>query len=425
MLLALIVAAFVIDVIGLTSGFLLYVEGALFVVVGMLTVLSLYHAAQIERDTKLERRELTSILENTGDAVVIYENNFRALFFNIAAERLFRIHANDIIGHVFKPQDIEKEGWRTLIQVIFPSLAPRVIARSKEGEYPQVGDISFTNPDLEFRVTTTPLKDDAGNVFAFMKIISNRTAMIAALRSKSEFVTVASHQLRGPITDITWALESLANAGTELSETNKAIVDNALLASHGLLRRIEDLLNIAKIEEGGFGYSFAETDVVDFIGRVLSDVLPAAKKAGVKLYFDRPAHGLPHVTIDAKQLSLSLVNILENAIRYNIANGEVVVKVDQVADKPFVAVSIKDTGIGIPPEDMQKLFAKFYRAENAIKLQTEGSGLGLYIAKSIVNAHGGEIWVESELGRGTTITFTLPTDPNLVPKHEATASYLL
>ena len=424
-LLALIIAAFIIDFIGLTSGFLLYIEGAIFVVIGMLTVLSLSHAAQIERDTKLERRELTSILENTGDAVVVYDNNFRAVFFNLAAERLFRINANDIIGHIFKPQDIEKEGWRTLIQVIFPSLAPRVIARSKEGEYPQIGDISFTNPELEFRVTTMPLKDDAGNVFAFMKIISNRTTMIAALRSKSEFVTVASHQLRGPITDITWALESLANAGSELSDTNKAIVDNALLASHGLLRRIEDLLNIAKIEEGGFGYSFAETDVVDFIGKVLADVLPAAKKAGVKLYFDRPAHGLPKVTIDAKQLSLSLVNILENAIRYNIANGEVIVKVDQVADKPFVAVSVKDTGIGIPPEDMQKLFAKFYRAENAIKLQTEGSGLGLYIARSIVTAHGGEIWVESELGRGTTITFTLPTDPNLVPKHEATASYLL
>jgi signal transduction histidine kinase len=79
----------------------------------------------------------------------------------------------------------------------------------------------------------------------------------------------------------------------------------------------------------------------------------------------------------------------------------------------------------VPPEDMPKLFNKFYRAENAIKLQTEGSGLGLYIAKGVVTAHGGEIWAESEYNRGTTITFTLPTDPNLIPKHETGGEYLL
>ena len=102
-------------------------------------------------------------------------------------------------------------------------------------------------------------------------------------------------------------------------------------------------------------------------------------------------------------------------------NGEVTVKVDKMQDKPYVVVSVKDTGIGVPPEAMEKLFNKFYRADNALKRQTEGSGLGLYIAKGIVNAHGGQIWAESELNRGTTISFALPTDPNLVPKTEVGA----
>lgn len=423
-LIAIIAAAFAVDVVMVTSVYLLIVEAALLLAALVLLTSTVYRAAQAERDTKIVRIELANILENSSDAIVVYEADFRVLFFNAAAERFFQLHAASIIGHVFKPQDIEQQGWRTLMQVIFPSLAPRVIARSKEGEYPQVADISFSNPDFELRVATVPLKDENGTVFAFMKTIANRTAVIAAMRSKSEFVTVASHQLRNPVTDITWALESLTSA-PELAAGTKDIVENALAASHGLLRRIEDLLNIAKIEEGGFGYHFEESDVMDFLSKVLTDVLPAAKKAGVKLYFDRPSHDLPHVMIDAKQLSLALVNLLENAIRYNIENGTITVKADQVAGKPFVAVSVKDTGIGIPPEDVPKLFAKFYRAQNAMKLQTEGSGIGLYIAKSIVNAHGGEIWVESEYGRGTTITFTVPTDPNLIPKHEALASYLL
>jgi two-component system sensor histidine kinase VicK len=136
------------------------------------------------------------------------------------------------------------------------------------------------------------------------------------------------------------------------------------------------------------------------------------------MYFDRPKDALPHVMIDGKRLSIALTNFLENAIKYNIENGEVIVRVDQVPGKPFVEVSIKDTGIGIPPESIDKLFKKFYRAENAVASQTEGSGLGLYMAKGIVNAHGGEVWAESEVGRGTIMHFTLPTDPNLIPKHE-------
>jgi two-component system phosphate regulon sensor histidine kinase PhoR len=380
--------------------------------------------AAIDRDTKIQRSELDGILESLDDAVIVYETGFRAVFVNAAAERLFHVPAKAILGHVFSPRDIETPDWRTLVQTIFTSLAPRVTARSKEGDYPQVADLSFTDPPLELRVTTAPLMDEGGKPLAFMKIIRNRTALIEAIRSKSEFVTVASHQLRGPVTDVNWALQSLGGA-TELTDTNKTIVATALAASQGLLRRIEDLLSIAKMEDGQFGYAFEETDLADFIGKTLTEVMPAAEKSGIKIYFERPAEDLPKVTIDPKRLSLALVNLIENAIRYNVENGEVTVKAEQVPGKPFVAVSVKDTGIGIPPEDLSKLFNKFYRAENAMKLQTEGSGLGLYIVKGIVNAHGGEIWVESELNRGTTMTFTLPTDPNLIPQHEAGGEYLL
>jgi two-component system sensor histidine kinase VicK len=416
-LLAVIIVAFVIDVMVFTGGILLLIEAGLLLIVLVLIVSIAYRAARTDHDTKIERNELKSILGSLDDALIVYDENFNAVFFNPSAERLFKLSTKTVIGHKFAPQDVERQGWRTLIQVIFPSLAPRVVARSKEGEYPQVVDLSFTDPRLEFRVTTAPISDDNGKLLAFMKIIRDRTAQIEALRSRSEFLTVASHQLRGPLTDINWALEALGNA-SELADSNKLIVQNAIAASQGLLRRIESLINISKMEEGQFGYQFKETNIVDFIGKVLADILPAARKAGIKVYFDRPEGDIPLVTIDAARLSLALVNLAENAIRYNIENGEVIVKVDVMPGKPFVEVSVKDTGIGVPPEAMDKLFTKFYRADNAMRSQTEGSGLGLYIAKSIVAAHGGEIWIDSEVNRGATVHFTLPTDVNLLPKKE-------
>lgn len=415
-LLAIVIVAVVI------AGFFLsapvsWVEIGLLLIVFILVTASMYKSTSLDRSTNVERSELKSILASINDALIVYERDFKVIFFNPAAERMFKLQAKNVLGHALSPRDIETDGWRILTQVMFPSLAPRVVSRSKEGDLPQIVDASFTDPSLEFRIATAPVTDERGVTLAFLKIIRDRTAQVTAIRSRSEFITVASHQLRGPVTDINWALQSL-NAAPELSETDKLIVENAGAASQNLLRRIEDLLNIAKMEDSQFGYDFQELDMADFVEAVLSEVLPAAKKTGVKIYFDRPATPLPKVTIDPKRLSLALVNILENAIRYNVENGEVIVKIDTMADKPFLVVSVKDTGIGIPPEARQKLFTKFYRADNAVKAQTEGSGLGLFIAKSIVAAHGGEISVESEVNRGTTVSFALPTDPNLIPKRE-------
>jgi signal transduction histidine kinase len=418
-LLAIIAAIFVLD-INVLSGTMALIEGALLVIVFILVATSIYRTSQNDRNTSIERNELKSILGSLSDALIVYTGDFTVTFFNPAAERLFKIDAKTVLGHTISPRDIEKNEWRTLVQTVFPALAPRVTPRTKEGEYPQMVDISFTDPQMELRVTTAPVTTDEGKILAFTKIIRDRTSQIIAIRSKNEFIAVASHQLQGPVTDINWALQSLGSAAG-LDDSSKGIVENALLASQSLLRRIEDLLNIAKMEDGQFGYKFEDTDISDFIAKVLNEVLPAAQKAGVKVYFDRPSESLPRVMIDPKRLSLALVNLLENAIRYNVDNGEVTVKVDKMEGKPFVVISVKDTGIGIPPEAMEKLFNKFYRAENAQKHQTEGSGLGLYIAKGIVNAHGGQIWAESELNRGTTISFALPTDPNLVPRNEVSS----
>ena len=400
------------------------IEIVILVVVAVLAGAAIYGAAVKEQRSSGERSELKSILGSIEDALIVYGEDFRISFFNPAAEKLFGIQAKDALGHVLSPRDAEHAEWRSLAQAVFPSLAPRVVPRSAPNEAPQVIDVSLTDPEREFRVATAPVADETGRTIGFLKIIRDRTPQISALRAKDEFVTVASHQLRGPVTDINWALQSLVEA-KELNDTDAMIVKTAKEASDNLLQRIEDLLAIARMEDGRVGYAFESVDLVDYVNGVLAGVLPAARKAGIKIYLDRPESALPKVMIDKKQLSLALTNILENAIRYNVENGEVTVKVDRMADKPYLVVSVHDTGIGIPANDIPKLFGKFYRADNAVKAQTEGSGLGLYITKGIITAHGGQVWAESELGRGTTISFALPTDPNLVPKREVSVMDLV
>lgn len=366
---------------------------------------------------EIERDELYGIVMNLEDGVVLYNKDFSVLFFNPAAEKIFNIKAEAILGHRIRPQDAEREDLQRFIQVIYPSLAPAVMPRSREGIYPQVVDVSFENPALELRVITAPMGDDYGNILGFLKIIHDQTRERYLLRSKSEFVTVASHQLRGPITNVTWALEALFG-DKSLSAGNQMLVENGLKAGRQLLKIIEDLINIAKIEEGRFGYTFELVDLTQFINGVLTEVLPQAKRAGIKIYFDRPKEELPQVYVNRDKMRMVFYNFLDNAIRYNVENGEVTVTVNKVKGEPFVEVSIKDTGIGVPAAEINRLFGKFFRAENAVKFQTEGSGLGLYINKNIILAHGGRIWAESELNRGTTFHFTLPASMEVIPERE-------
>ena len=384
----------------------------------LLGLIIFFAARRVElssRERQVEGNELGGIISGLEDALIAYDNDFQVFFFNPAAERLFKLRKEDVLGARLQAQDVEKSERRLLTQVIFPSLAPGMINRSPAGTYPQIVDLSFNDPEeLEFRVFTSPINDERKGVVGFMKIIRNRTREALLLKSKTEFLTIASHQLRGPLTNINWALQTLEQS-KGVDEAGMGLVKNASKASQELLAIIEDLLNITKIEEGHFGYVFLPTNIFDFIEKILGEAAPQARRASVKLFFEP----VPELTIDPQKLSMVLANLLDNAIRYNVENGEVVVKLAKLQDEPFVEITVRDTGIGIPKDQLAKIFTKFFRADNALKFQTEGSGLGLYIAKNIVRAHGGSIWVDSEEKRGTTFHFTLPTDPTLIPSHEA------
>lgn len=364
----------------------------------------------------LGSNKLNEIISSISDALIVYDFDFQVVFFNKAAEEIFGVSKSRVMGKTITSASINDRDTKVLAQVIFPSLAPSVLRRTPPDSYPQIVDISFEDPSLELRVTTNRLLDDDGRVFGFLKIVRDRTREVEIIKTKNDFITVAAHQLRTPLTAVGWVMEELDKE--KLDENQKTLVQTGLGASNNLLQIVEDLLNAAKLEEGKFEYDFQNIDLIEFLNLVLAEAQPVARQYKVSIFLEPPKEASLKIFADPKKLGVIFSNLLNNAIKYNIPNGRVVVNVERVPNKPYVKISIADTGIGIPEEDVRNLFSKFFRGSNAVTKETTGSGLGLYMTKNIVQRHGGQIWVDSVLGRGSIFNFTLPTDSRLVPVKE-------
>lgn len=398
------------------SGVWMFTGIGLLVVIGTLVFFINLRSAQTNVALRVEKGRAENIIASIGDGIVIYDTEFRIVVFNSIAEQILNVPAGSAIGQSFSLESIKKPEFQLVTQVIFPSLAPNVIHRSDQNIFPNTMDLSFDDPRLELRVITNQLQDENGRTIGFIKIIRDRTREIELLKSKSDFITVAAHQLRTPLSAISWTFESLKHE--QLGPSQQDLVNIGASASSNLSKTVESLLSVSKIEEGRFGYSFKTLDLVAFLGEILSQAEPIAREYKVDVYFEGPPSGSLMIPADSDKLSLVFSNLLDNAIKYNVPNGQVVVRAEKMADKPYVQISVKDTGMGIPQEDLGKLFTKFFRGGNVMKKETSGSGLGLYIVKNIIRRHGGEIRVESELNRGTTFYFTLPIDPSLIPPKE-------
>ena len=224
---------------------------------------------------------------------------------------------------------------------------------------------------------------------------------------KSEFVSVAAHQLRTPLSAIKWTLGLLIDEHTEnLTSEQRSLLMKAFESNERIIKLINEMLAVTRIESGKIRLTFAPIHIEDLIESTVLDFANQAHVRKIALKFDTPEQKLPFIFADADQVRNVIQNLIENSVRYTLDGGSI--RLSASAEKNMVKVSVSDTGIGIPARQQSSIFNKFFRADNAAKQRTDGSGLGLFISKNIVEKHGGRLTFKSVEGQGTTFTFTLP-----------------
>lgn len=227
-----------------------------------------------------------------------------------------------------------------------------------------------------------------------------------ANRIKSEFVSVVSHQLRSPLSNLKWVIEILMSGKISLVSEKQLEYFKILKENNSRMTElVSDLLTVSRIEQGKLPLKNKNFFLKELIEEAVEETKLFARALNVEIKF-KAEESLPQVFSDPSQIRLVIDNLLDNAIRYIKEKGKVEIRLEKI-DKNFY-FEIKDNGVGIPKDDQKYIFQKFFRSENVMRHQTKGSGLGLYIAKSIINKSGGKINFKSKEGQGSTFWFTLP-----------------
>jgi len=253
--------------------------------------------------------------------------------------------------------------------------------------------------DLDQQVSVSS-KDEIG------ELAQTFNAMAAGLKKQEELrrhmVSDIAHELRTPLSNIRGYLEALREG---LTKPTPSIIDSLYEEALLLNRLVDDLQDLALAEAGQLTLKRQPVALQDIVQRAVDSIRSQAEAKGLKLRTDLPEE-LPLVDVDPQRIVQVLINLLKNAVNHTPTDGEIAVST--VRQEQWIEVKVRDTGEGISPEDLPYIFERFYRADKSRSRATGGAGLGLTIAKKIIEAHGGSIWVESIKDRGTTFTFTIP-----------------
>ena len=227
-------------------------------------------------------------------------------------------------------------------------------------------------------------------------------------KEKKDFVALAVHNLKTPISSIKLSLEMLLEGDFgNLTEEQKKIIERIDQRNETLIYLVNDLLHLAKIEETE-SYHISQVNFSDLIKSIVDCEQEAIERKAIRVKIENKGPKLKKVMIDKEKIFLAVQNIFDNSIKYSNIGGEVIISFNLV-DKNL-ELKIQDFGIGIQEVEKEKLFTEFFRGDNAKEVQSMGSGLGLYIAKRIIEGHNGKIWFESQQNRGTTFFITIPVE---------------
>lgn len=348
---------------------------------------------EARREIETEKNKTLAVIDNFTDGLLVFDEKNNLSLANPKAKDFFNI------------KNKEAAGKSILELTVFPEIKPLATLLGKEIKGVFRKEIQVKE-NLVLEVSTVPMTRKTEKLGTLV-ILHDITREKTIERMKTEFVSLAAHQLRTPLSAIKWALKMLLDEDLgKINEEQKDFIEKTYRSNERMINLINDLLDVARIEEGRYLYKPSPADIEELSQSVVNSYKEAVKRKNIRFQFKKPKKKLPQVTMDVEKIRLVIENLLDNAMRYTPPGGEVTVILK--GDAKEVQLSVKDSGIGIPKDQQGRVFTKFFRAANVMKMETEGTGLGLFITRNIIESHGGKIWFESEEGKGTTFYFTLP-----------------
>ena len=372
-----------------------------------------FHLVEMEGAREQADRQanrLRSIIESVGEAILMVDNRGVCVMANQASGAVLGMAAGQTVGRSIHEL-------RAMAGRVFPQGGALMWNPAPGGGPPvelQTRILeTHEEPHRVYHEFSAPVQDDAGRVMGRIYVYRDITKETEVDRMKSEFIATVSHELRTPMTSIKGSLGLLLGGVTgPLTDEARELLQIAQNNSDRLIRLINDILDISRIEAGKMEIRRGPVSMADAVQRSVRELQGFADERQIRVTTVMPGN-LPRVIADSDRLQQVLVNLLSNALKFSPPGSTVTVTAGH--DPTEVWVRVEDTGPGIPLEHREAIFDKFHRVDSASTRRTGGTGLGLAICRAIVTEHGGQIWVESEVGRGSAFTFTLPAEQEIEP----------
>lgn len=347
-------------------------------------------------DVTQEKGKLEGIITNLVSGVMVIDRSGRITLVNRAAEMMIGIHAEELV---------QKWHWEAGHNFGLSTMIDEAILMGTE----QKKEVLLHKPvERNVEVYITPIRTHTGSIAGAVVLIHDVSEWRRLERMRSEFVANVSHELRTPITAVKGFSETLLDGAMHDQALAKQFLQIIHDESERLRRLVNDLLELSKIESGHTVFHFEPTQLDHLVARTVARYSHEAESNGLLLRSHLPEQPVI-VNADGDRITQVLINLVGNAIHYTSASGEVVVSVEDRGD--VAVIEVRDTGIGIPAEDVPRLFERFYRVDKARARRSGGTGLGLAIVKHIVEVHGGQVEVESKVGEGSVFRVMLPKEP--------------
>lgn len=343
--------------------------------------------------TEGERRKLSTVLSNMTDGVIATDRKGRIILINEQAAKMLSVSRETVISQPITELLFfeDKDSFEDLL----------------EQQEPIILDYSTNESPFILRANFSVIQRDTGFINGLIVVLHDVTEEEKIEADRREFVSNVSHELRTPLTTMRSYLEALSDGALHDKELAPHFLNVTQNETERMIRLVNDLLKLSKMDSKDYEMNKTWVDFVSFFSSII-DRFEMAKDRNVSFRRQLPDKVI-FVEIDEDKLTQVLDNIISNALKYSPEGGQITFKLKELDDK--IEVSVRDQGLGIPKENIEKVFDRFYRVDKARTRRLGGTGLGLAIAKEMIAAHGGHIWARSVEGKGTAIIFTLPYAP--------------